>query len=391
MSTSFAPYDDLINRFATDHLQPQEVAQFFLFLEEEDFRARYGNKIEEDLLKHAYERWQNAKQSETIYQKIVKAGGIGQQQQPPVMHRMHFLRTAWFRYAAAIVLMVSGAAIYYASKKGTPVKELAKQQQTEKNDIVLPGSNKAVLTLSSGQKMELGKNEAGTIRDGALSIGNENGKLVYGDNNDAGANAVNTITTPNGGMFQLLLSDGTKVWLNAASSITYPVVFHGNRREVNITGEAYFEVTQNKEKPFIVKTAAEEILVLGTSFNVNSYSDEPYVKTSLVEGAVKINTTILKPGQAYAHGELTATDVRQDIAWKAGYFDFDNLPFEQALRQLARWYDVKIVYENGIPREGLAGRMERTLTLNDALGGLDGIVASFRLEGNTVHVTALLK
>jgi transmembrane sensor len=390
MTPSSASFDDLINRFVTDHLQPEEVDRFLLFLQEEGFRERYGNRIEQDLLMNAWEGWKNEQQSELLYQKIVQLGGIKQPVNPVVMHRTHFIRTTWFRYAAAIALLITGTVIYFMLQQPAAVTTVA-QQKTDTASIILPGSNKAVLTLSNGQKMDIGKNDAGTIRDGRLSIENQQGQLIYASNAIADANAQNTITTPNGGMFQLLLSDGTKVWLNAASSITYPVVFNGSRREVSITGEAYFEVSENRNKPFVVKTAADEITVLGTSFNVNSYTDEPSVKTSLLEGAVTINNTILKPGQAYFDGKVTATDIRQDIAWKSGYFDFDKLPFDQALRQLARWYDVKIVYENGIPREGLAGKMERTLTLNDALGGLNGTVASFRLEGNTVHVTALLK
>jgi transmembrane sensor len=390
MTPSSASFDDLINRFVTDHLQPGEVDRFFLFLQDVGFRERYGNRIEQDLLMNAWEGWKNGQQSELLYQKIVQAGAIKQPVNPVVMHRTHFIKTAWFRYAAAIALLIMGTAIYFMFKQPAAVTRFA-EQKTDSSGIVMPGSNKAVLTLSNGKKMDIGKNDAGTIKDGGLSIENQQGQLIYTSNAIAEAGAVNTITTPNGGMFQLLLSDGTKVWLNAASSITYPVVFHGSRREVSITGEAYFEVSQKKDKPFIVKTVADEITVLGTAFNVNSYTDEPSVKTSLLEGAVKINNTILKPGQAFSNGIATATDIRQDIAWKSGYFDFDKLPFDQALRQLARWYDVKIVYENGIPSEGLIGKMERTLTLNDALGGLDGTVATFRLEGNTVHVTALPK
>ncbi|WP_127124902.1 FecR family protein [Pseudoflavitalea rhizosphaerae] len=390
MSTPTAPYDELINRFVTDHLQPEEVEAFFSFLEKEEFRERYGNKVEQDLLKQAWGEWKNEQQLELLYQKIVQAGGIKQDIQPVVMHRTHFLRTAWFRYAAAIALLIIGAVAYFMFRPVEKSKELA-LQKVEKENIKLPGGNKAILTLSNGRKLVLGKDDAGTIRDGEMNIENQEGQLIYAANAPMDPGALNTITTPNGGMFQLLLSDGTKVWLNAASSITYPVTFSGSRREVSISGEAYFEVTQQKNMPFIVKTATEEITVLGTAFNVNSYNDEPSVRTSLIEGAVKINNTILKPGQAYSNGVVTATDVRQDIAWKSGYFDFDKLPFDQAMRQLARWYDVKIVYENEIPREGLAGKMERTLTLNDALGGLDSIVAKVRLEGNTVRVTALQK
>lgn len=391
MSTPSASFDDLINRFVADNLQPEEVEQFFVFLKNEEFRERYGNRVEQDLLKEAWLGWKNEQQSDRLYQQILQAGGIRYEQAPAVVYRTHFIKTAWFRYAAAIVLLASATTAFFLLKPAeTPAKQVAEERPAPEN-ILMPGSNKAMLTLSNGQKVELGKTGGNVIQDGVISIKNDEGQLIYANNTAAGQNAFNTIATPNGGMFQLLLSDGTKVWLNAASSITYPVVFNAARREVSITGEAYFEVKQQKDKPFVVKTPAEEILVLGTAFNVNSYADEPGSKTSLLEGAVKINNTILKPGQAWLGGKVTDTDIRQDIAWKTGYFDFNKLPCDQALRQLARWYDVSIVYENGIPREGLGGRMERNLTLNDALGGLDGIVATFRLEGKTVHVTALPK
>lgn len=391
MSTPSASFDELISRFITDKLQPEEVEKFFVFLENEEFRERYGSRVDQDLLQEAWLGWKNEQQQQLLYQQILRTGGIAQEEAPVVMHRAHFLKTAWFRYAAAIAILLIGTGVFFLLKPATaPAKQLA-EQKSEPAIIVMPGSNKAMLTLSNGQKVELGKAGTSAIRDGAISIASQEGQLIYANNAATDQTAFNTITTPNGGMFQLLLSDGTKVWLNAASSITYPVQFNGARREVNITGEAYFEVKQQKDRPFVVKTPKEEILVLGTSFNVNSYSDEPESRTSLLEGAVKINNTILKPGQAWSGNVVTDTDIRQDIAWKTGYFDFNKLPFDQALRQLARWYDVSIVYENGIPREGLAGRMERTLTLNDALGGLDGTVATFRLEGKTVHVTALLK
>lgn len=391
MSTPSASFDELISRFITDNLQPEEVEKFFVFLENEEFRERYGSRVDQDLLQEAWLGWKNEQQQQLLYQQILRTGGIAQEEAPVVMHRAHFLKTAWFRYAAAIAILLIGTGVFFLLKPATaPAKQLA-EQKSEPAIIVMPGSNKAMLTLSNGQKVELGKAGTSAIRDGAISIASQEGQLIYANNAATDQTAFNTITTPNGGMFQLLLSDGTKVWLNAASSITYPVQFNGARREVNITGEAYFEVKQQKDRPFVVKTPKEEILVLGTSFNVNSYSDEPESRTSLLEGAIKINNTILKPGQAWSGNVVTDTDIRQDIAWKTGYFDFNKLPFDQALRQLARWYDVSIVYENGIPREGLAGRMERTLTLNDALGGLDGTVATFRLEGKTVHVTALLK
>ncbi len=199
--------------------------------------------------------------------------------------------------------------------------------------------------------------------------------------------AMNTMTTPKGGQYRVTLGDGTKVWLNAASSITYPTAFTGKKREVSITGEAYFEVSKNKEKPFIVKTSSDEITVLGTSFNINAYADEQSIKTSLLLGTVKIGNSFLKPGEGYQDGKIVQTNVQQDIAWKNGKFNFKNLSLEQVMRQIARWYDVEPVYSNGIPEVKLGGGMDRSLTLVQVLEGLKSLNVNCRLEGRKLIIT----
>ncbi len=135
------------------------------------------------------------------------------------------------------------------------------------------------------------------------------------------------------------------MWLNAASSITFPTAFREKQREVKITGEVYFEVTKNSSKPFIVKTFKDEIKVLGTTFNINSYMEEGYIKTTLLEGAIEINKQILKPGQAYRNGQIVKTDVEQDIARKNGYFNFNGTDLASAMRQIGRWYNIDVNYE----------------------------------------------
>ncbi len=197
------------------------------------------------------------------------------------------------------------------------------------------------------------------------------------------------MTTPRGGQYQLTLPDGTQVWLNAASSITYPTTFIEKNRTVKITGEVYFEVKKNSAKPFRVETRKDKIEVLGTNFNVNSYSEESIIKTSLLQGSVRINEKILKPGEAYLNGNIVKTNIEQDIAWKNGVFDFRNMSVEAALKQLARWYDVDIVYDGPRPTLTLGGEMNRELTLKQVLKGLGGMAARFRLEGRVLHVTAL--
>ncbi len=174
------------------------------------------------------------------------------------VHRVHFLRTAWFRYAAAILLLITGISVYYFFNTSKSKIQTAQVKPTSVSDDVLPGSDKAVLTLSNGQQVLLNNAASETIQDGSLSIKNDEGQLSYidhrsrGEGGNADIVAINTMTTPNGGQYKLTLADGTKVWLNAASSIIYPTTFNGKTREVKVSGEVYFEVARNPSKPFKV-------------------------------------------------------------------------------------------------------------------------------------------
>lgn len=302
-----------------------------------------------------------------------------------VVRSVSILRTAWLRYAAAIILLFGAGTYFYFRQQKLDTEITRTEPSTNKKDI-LPGTNRAVLTLSGGQQVVLDSTAAGIIRDGALSIENSQGSLSYSNTDIA---LINTITTPKGGQFQLTLADGTKVWLNAASSITYPTAFTDKKREVKITGEVFFDVAPNASRSFVVRTPEEEIVVLGTAFNVNAYPDENGVKTSLLNGRVKIGEKILMPGQAFLNGHIAATDIDQDLAWKNGIFNFRNIPIDKAMRQLARWYDIEIVYDAGVPKKMLDGEMDRDISLKDALDGLDGMGASFRIEGRILHVRAL--
>ncbi|MBO9571906.1 MAG: FecR family protein [Chitinophagaceae bacterium] len=342
---------------------------------------------------------------------------------PSLTGGRHFLKTTWFKYAAAILLII-GISTYLWNRSTKTEESKTVKTETKKKDI-LPGGQRALLTLADGSTIILDSAANGqlAIQGNSKIVKLEDGQLIYnsgsisspfekggrGDvrSGETAGGFMNTMSTPRGGQYQLTLSDGTKVWLNAASSITYPTAFTNKAREVSITGEAYFEVTPNKSQPFIVKTIKEEITVLGTSFNINAYPDEPSSKTSLIEGSVMVTTVApypplagdvspkakrgwtLKPGEAFTNNKIIKTDITQDIAWKNGLFNFNDLPFDEAMRQLSRWYDVEIIYDKGIPKKQLKGKMDRNLTLRDALSGLDGIGARFTLEGRVVHVTAI--
>jgi transmembrane sensor len=301
----------------------------------------------------------------------------------PTAHRVRFLKTAWVRFAAAVIILFGiGAYLWNTQQRKTPASTAEASAKVVKNDI-LPGSDRAVLTLSTGQQVILDSAASETIKDGTLSIKNNNGQLIYKQGDRV---AMNTMSTPKGGQYQLTLADGTKVWLNAASSITYPTAFTGTLREVSITGEAYFEVTRNPKQPFVVKTPKEAITVLGTSFNVNAYADEPAMKTSLLEGSVKVGNAVLRPGQAYVNGKVVATNLDQDVAWKNGVFNFEGMELKAAFRLLGRWYNVDIKYAAEVPAKKIRGGMGHDLTLLEVLESLRDVGINMQIEGNTLVV-----
>ena len=261
--------------------------------------------------------------------------------------------------AAAAVLLISGASLYLYHKDSLPLNRNSNIVKLESD--IAPGSNRAVLTLSDGTRLILGDStkEKLAVQQGATIDQTGQGGVVYRPTSlSEGKLTYNTISTPNGGQYQVKLPDGTKVWLNAGSSLTYPVVFAKNERRVELVGEAYFEVAKNKQKPFLVKGPEQIITVLGTHFNVNSYADEGIVKTTLLEGIVSVEnvagkySTVIKPGQQtilnknlnYPFITVTNVDSEESVAWKNGYFLFDQESLKSILRKVSRWYDVEIVY-----------------------------------------------
>lgn len=301
--------------------------------------------------------------SEAIWQKVLELNKT----QPQTNDRqIHFLRSprmkSWFKYAAIALLTLGlGAYLYFNTTT-------RKQSKAVANANITPGTNKAILILADGRKIILDSATNGLL---ALESGNKivkrSSEIIYGEQeiNDDSV-AFNTMSTPRGGQYQLTLSDGTRVWLNAASSITYPSTFTGKKREISIDGEAYFEVTKNPRIPFIVKTGTTTVVVLGTSFNINHYFDEPENKITLVDGRVKVNEQILQPGQAFANGKIMLTDINQDLAWKNGYFNFQKTDIQAVMRAIARWYDVDVRYKTKISSV-FFGKISRETPLSDVI------------------------
>lgn len=293
------------------------------------------------------------------------------------------IRRSWWKLAAAaIVFILAGASFYlYLNREQTHDREVVATETNPAVPDLEPGKNKAILTLGDGKKIDLDESSNGQLAaEGNTKILKGDGSLNYVSGQpDKSAIVFNTLATPRGGEYQLTLPDGTKVWLNAASSITYPTAFSGQQRRVEMTGEAYFEVAPNKSMPFIVKVDKAEVKVLGTHFNVMSYKDENVVKTTLLEGKVEFmhdgDIATLQPGQQSvlsSAGKLQTienVDVEKIVAWKNGYFNFDGADIGTVLRQISRWYDVKLA-DNIESKEIFYGSVPRTMKLRAVLDAL---------------------
>jgi len=313
----------------------------------------------------------------------------------------HHKKPAIYRWlAAAVLLLCIGGGIYFY-KNDVPAPQVAATQPL-KNDVS-PGGNKAMLTLSNGKKIVLTDTENGVIATQSDIVIDKtaDGKLAYHADNkaDAGTTALyNTMSTPRGGNYFLILEDGTKVWLNAASSLKYPVAFKSAERLVELTGEAYFEVAKNKNRPFKVVSAEQTVEVLGTHFNINSYSNEVAIKTTLLEGSVKIsageNSAIIKPGEQSAYNPaaskpltVSATiNTNEVIAWKNGKFIFDEADIRTVLRQLERWYDVDVVFTGKIPTDHFRGTIPKNVNLSQVLKVLEQSGVNFKIEGKKIVI-----
>jgi transmembrane sensor len=290
------------------------------------------------------------------------------------------LNAYWKYAAAAVLLLLLGTALYQflPVRKAAPVAIPAIARQT--NDVA-PGADKATLTLADGSTVTLDSTGNQVLQQGSTAIHQQNGALQYQAQGNDGLTAFNTLTTPRGGQFQLTLPDGTKVWLNAASSLTYPVSFTGKQREVTLKGEAYFEVVHNDKMPFLVLADGMEIKDLGTHFNVMAYSDEANVATTLIEGAVAVSdggkATLLKPGQQAVHYKNKATgivvqeaDIDQAIAWKNGEFYFSHTSIYDIMRQVSRWYDVDVYYQDS-PDAYLSGNIRKNVHVSEVFRMLE--------------------
>jgi ferric-dicitrate binding protein FerR (iron transport regulator) len=299
---------------------------------------------------------------------------------------------------AACLLLAAGSGIFWWMQQpatNPPVAELSvKPGPTD----IGPGDNRAVLVLADGSTVLLDDAAQGELSRQANAVVNKtaDGQLVYENQTgtDPAPLVYNTISTPRAGQYRLTLTDGTKVWLNAATSLQFPASFSGTERRVKLSGEAYFEVAKNSLQPFIVETPRQTIEVLGTHFNVNAYEEEIATKTTLLEGRVKVATgsssAILQPGQQAASGtgaiQVNEADTEEAVAWKNGYFKFNKADIQTIMRQLERWYDVEVEYRGAVPTDLFVGKINRSENISGVLRVLELSEVQFKIENRKIIV-----
>jgi len=329
-----------------------------------------------------------------------------------VRERRASLRKLQVYAIAASVVLVAGIVAYWwlmREQDRKPLPVVVQENKAQQQDIA-PGGFKAKLTLADGSTVTLNNNANGEVtKQGSIAVVNKDGGLIYrsGDTKGNGTErglAYNTLTTARGETYAITLSDGSKVWLNSESSVHYPVTFNGNTRDVQITGEAYFEVAHDASRPFIVDAKGTVTEVLGTHFNINTYGDEHPVITTLLEGKIKIvngessgvnSSAILTPGQQATISSANKiivkdhADTESAVAWMKGFFDFHNADIKNVMKQVSRWYNVDIQYAgSAVPAQAFEGNIDRNIALSELLSTLQqmGSGITYKVDGRTVKV-----
>ena len=374
---------ELLEKYLSGNASPEErakVEQWYASFEEKKAAMGEGDDL-------------NAIR-EKMYRKIADELNL---QEPviPFYRKLNFRLTA-----AAILILLIGSYFIFSTQQKTNTISSATAKTLLKNDITPPASNKATLILADGKTIELDSSANGTLAvQGKINIVKQNDGLITYTGKPGDKISYNTLTVPRGSKpMKLLLADGSEVWLNVASSVTYPTAFVGGERRVEVTGEVYFEVAKNKEMPFIVKKLNDdvEVKVLGTHFNVNTYEDEQDIKITLLEGAVNVskgNTgALLKPGEQARVSRtdkisiMSNEDIEEVMAWKNGRFYFDGADIKTIMRQVEKWYNVDIAYEATIPYSFVA-KISRNVNVSDLFKILELTdLVHFRIEGNKITV-----
>lgn len=390
-------YQDILERYINDKpLSSNETQVLLKYLREHQDQPELHSIIEKALSANLFADNADDLQADRIYQNIAEKVSFASEK--PDKHAARF---SFWRVAASLIFILSvswGGYKYYQAKN--PNQTLTNTPAKKSQNDALPGTDKAYLKLANGDSILLSQSGNGTL---ALQAGTKvvksGGQLSYNVSAAAKSDeiAYNTLSIPRGGRFQVILPDGSKVWLNSVSSLRFPTAFSGRDRRVVLTGEAYFEVARNKALPFIVETNGMEVKVLGTHFNVAAYHDEEAIKTTLLEGSVQVEnnrqTVILSPGNQSTYSKASGSmrvaraNLEEAVAWKNELFVFKNADIKSVMRQLSRWYNIDVVFKGDVNTQ-LNGMISRNTNLSGVVkilqlsGG-----AEFKITGNRITVS----
>jgi len=399
MTNSNDRLDHLFRRYINDEATAAELQELLDIIKQTS-----GNELGEGPARELWHQLQTDQQEYTVDWNAMYSNITAESKTPVLPLHAYRQKTSsnrkWLLAASSVaaMLLITAGIYFLNNKKNTPVATA--QLQSKFGNDVAPGGDKAMLTLADGSAIVLDSANNGLVaKQGNSNIEKPaNGQLVYNTQKATDNIAVqyNVLTTPRGGQYRIVLPDGTKVWMNAASYLKFPTAFTGNKRNVELKGEAYFEVAQNAEQPFEIAVNNMQVQVLGTSFNINGYEDESNIKTSLIDGKVKVvsenNASILAPGHEAIMNKNTndikvaAADVEDAIAWKNNVFSFQNADIPTIMRQIARWYDVEISYEGKVSTEKFVGEVSRNSNVSEVLKILELNKVHFKIEGKKITV-----
>lgn len=380
-------FKSLLTGYRLGTLSPTEQQQLRALLHDPAYREQLENLFTEDLSSEEFPVTLGEEALAMVFEQV--------KLQTAEAKVVSFRPIRWA--AAAVAVLAIGIGSFYFSSRppALPANGIA----AEKGEHILPGGNKAVLTLSDGSQITLDDMANGEIakESGVKITKTADGRLLYSVREGLShvKPAYNTITTPKGGQYQIALPDGTMVWLNAASSLKYPSSFTGKDRLVTLIGEGYFEVAKDKMRPFKVKTEQQEVEVLGTHFNINAYDDEDGVKTTLIEGSVKVKlptnkSAVLKPGEQSLVSndiKINQVDANSAIDWKQGLFWFNDESIYSIMRQFSRWYNIEVEYRGDVSNVRFGGQVSRMKNLAQVLRIMELTKSiQFRVEGNKIIV-----
>jgi len=408
MSTS--DFKTLLNRYLTDTLSGDELTELLAYLRQHENAGVLKTAIQEALKENTFKDLADRSRIDIVFSNIMQEAGksgLTEASTPVLPRRRKPVVVLLRRVAAAAILVAVLSGIYYfiKDKPAPPVVAGKKTARPGLTVDIAPGSNKAILQLADSSSIVLNDTDTGMLaqQGNTKVLKLDNGQLIYNAlPGNSSAILYNTVSTPRGGQYQVVLPDGSKVWLNAASSLRFPTAFAGKERGVTLSGEAYFEIAHNKSMPFKVRVDELEVEVLGTHFNMMSYKNEAVTSTTLLEGSVRVSSlpaagdaghrVVIRPGQQAGIRQHSSVfivheaDIESVVAWKNGLFQFNSADIQTIMRQIERWFDVNVHYEGPIPEGHYSGTVGRNNSLLTVLRIFEESGLKFRIEGKELTV-----